>query len=325
MSKSFRSATEIPPMNVLPTGIANLDFATRVGGIPTGTQVEIFGREAVGKSLMTYYMIAEAQRRGHKVAYIDLEGTFEPKWAKYTSKLSLKDLDMADPLPGQEAVATLDEAVKSNEYRLIIFDSLGCMVDDTEKDITKMRVGGTSLLISHMVNNVNPYVRQNNCIVVYINQARESFNSYGVSGSQEEAPGGRAKRHMCSIRIHLRPGEPLNHKGEKIGFRVKAKIIKNKVGTPNQTASWNVWNQPDPVNGVLGIDLIQDIIDTSLNEGIIKRSGAWYSHGLFGEKPLQGTEAVFNFLSSHPEGIVTLKQEVLDLAKEVYSEEVNGQ
>lgn len=312
-------------MNILPTGIANLDFATGVGGIPTGCQVEIFGRESVGKSLLAYYIIAEAQKRGHKCAYIDLEGSFDPSWAKKTAKLSLKDLDIADPLPGKEAVSVLDEAVRSAEYKLIIFDSLGCMVDDTEKDITKMRVGGTSLLISHMVNNINPHIIENDCIVLYINQARESFNSFGLGGAMEEAPGGRAKKHMSSMRLHLKPGEPMLLDREKVGFQVKAKFVKNKKGTPNKTAFWNVWNVPDPKNGVIGIDLVQDVIDTSINQGLIKRSGAWYSHPLFGEKPLQGTDAVTKFLRDDSGAVETLHKEILDLTKDLYEEQFDDE
>jgi len=308
-------------MNILPTGIASLDFASGIGGIPTGSQVEIFGREAVGKSLLAYYILAEAQRRGHKCAYIDLEGTFESKWAKKTSGLSLADLDIATPDPGGEAVITLDEAVRSGEYKVILFDSLGCMVDDSEKDITTSRVGGTSKIITGMVNKINPLIRQSDCIVIYINQARDSFNSYGVGGAQEEAPGGRAKKHMCSMRIHLKPGEPLNYKGEKIGFRVKAKFIKNKKGAPNKVASWNVWNVPDPTNGVLGIDLLQDVIDTARNEGIISQSGSWFTHPTFGDKPLQGTDKVTELLRANPEKIEVIRNDVNNLAKRLYEEE----
>ena len=325
-SKVFR-ASEAPEVEVISTGVASLDFATGVGGIPRGTVVEVFGRESSGKSTLLYYLIAEVQKKGGFAALIDIEGTFDGPWAQKVAGVNLDDLLVVSPNPGTEAVETLARLVTATDdtgkgvFDLVGFDSVGAMLTDKEQEVgSTKQAGGQSGLVTHMVKQIALPARRNKTSVVFLNHVRDVFDSMYA---MEEGPGGHAIKHMAVMRIHLKPSMAKKFTKEavidgesiQVMHRVNAKIKKNKAGAPNRVASWNFWNY-ESEDGIIGIDTQQSFIDTALQQGLIDRKGAWYQHPLFpGEKhQLQGEKAVSEFLKSRPEVLDELKQQLARLA-----------
>lgn len=319
-AKKLHLANQVPEVEVMSTGIASLDFATGIGGFPVGRQVEIFGRESVGKSALTYYIMSQAHKLGHYTGYLNLEGEFHPGWAKQICpdfRLNKCAIDN-DVDPGSDAVKLLGEMVESGDFRIIVFDSLGAMLGDKEQDYKeKKQAGGQSGLIAHMVKLIRIPARENKCTVIYVNQIRDAFDSlYGV----ETTPGGHAPRHMAVIRIHLKPGESyfetIDGQRVRVGFRVNAKLIKNKVGIPNISAGWNFWNQPND-EGIMGVDLNQDLLDMSIAHGVIEQGGGGnYRHPLFPEEKIRGREHIAEYFKEHPEYRTQIHDELIEIAKE---------
>src|SRR5581483_2473680 len=282
-SKIYR-ASEAPKVEVIPTGIASLDYKLGVGGIPRGCVVEIFGRESAGKTSLSYYLVSEVQKRGGTAGFINLEGNFDPSWANRIADVDTARLVVSPANPGMESVQLMGEYVSSNAFDIVVFDSLGAMIGDKEQDFKeKKQAGGQSALITHMAKLVMEPAAINQTTVVFLNQVRDVFSAMYPT---EESPGGHAVKHSAAIRIHLKPGGakadivkmPIDDEKEVVVMRrITAHIKKNKIGAPNKTAAWNFWNYESP-EGILGIDRTQDLIDLSMSTGIIEKSGSWYSH-----------------------------------------------
>lgn len=304
-------------MEVVSTGVAGLDYITGVGGIPRGTIVEIFGRESVGKTSLSYYVMREHQRALSKpdrgVAFVNLEGNFSAGWAKQIAGIELESLIVAAPSPGSEAVEITSKMVNSGGIDLIVFDSIGAMVGDKEiQPGEKKQAGGQSALVTHMIDQVLVPAYQNKCTVVFLNQVRDVFSAMYP---MEESPGGHAAKHAAAMRFHLKPGRDKIEgtvDGEKVQImgRVTCKMKKNKVGAPNRMTAWNFWNYPSP-DGIVGIDTTQDIIDVAMRSNLIKRAGAWYQHEEFPDGKIMGAKGVTEFLRENGEALEQIRRETV--------------
>ncbi len=313
--KIFRGS-ESPVVEVVSTGVAGLDYITGVGGIPRGTIVEIFGRESVGKTSLSYYIMREHQKNltadDRGVAFINLEGNFSASWAKKIAGLDLETLIVATPGPGSEAVEITSKMVNSGGIDLIVFDSIGAMVGDKEiQPGEKKQAGGQSALVTHMIDQVLVPAYANKCTVVFLNQVRDVFSAMYP---MEESPGGHAAKHAAAIRMHLKPGRDkvltvMDGEQTQIMQRVTCKLKKNKVGAPGRTAGWNFWNYPSP-DGIVGIDTTQDTIDMAMITGIIARAGAWFKHESFPDGKLNGGKAVTEFLQQNPQALDEIRRQV---------------
>lgn len=316
------AASDTPPYDVVSTGSYALDFATALGGVPRGYIVEIFGKDSTGKTSLAYYMIAEEQKRGGNVVFINLEGRFSKEWAAKLG-VDLSKLIVANPADGQDAADILYESVNSGAVTLVVFDSVGAMLGKEEID-GKDRVGGQAKLITGMVKRVMGRSWQQRCTVVFLNHARADMNS--MMPGAIESPGGFAVKHGAAIRILLRRGQGYQGvvAGEKkeIGYRVSAVIKKNKAGgSPKRVAQWDFYT--DAVDGhQQGIDHTEEIMSLSMRPGIdvITRQGAYYYHHTFPlnknkEPQIQGREGVIEFLRENPEAVEVLRKQLMEAAR----------
>jgi len=277
--------------DVIPTGSLALDLALGVGGLPRGRVKKIFGGESAGKSTLAIHLMAETQRLGGVAAYIDVEHALDPNYAANCG-LKLADLLIAQPDSAEQALDITEQLVRSGAIDTVVVDSVAALVPqaEVEGDMGDSHVGLQARLMSQALRKLTSTIHRSRTAVVFINQLREKV---GVTyGSPEVTPGGRALKFYSSVRIDLRRSESIKQGSEIIGSRVRARIVKNKVAAPFRVAEFDImFNR--------GISKMGDILDLGVNQGILKKSGAFYSYG---ETRLgQGREAAKEFLAQHPE------------------------
>ena len=294
--------------HAIPTGSLTLDLALGVGGLPRGRVTEIYGAESAGKSTLAVHFMAETQRAGGVAAYIDAEHAFDPAYAGRCG-LNLKDLLIAQPDSGEQALDITEQLVTSGAIDSLVIDSVAALVPQAEIDgeIGDTHVGLQARLMSQALRKLTSSINKSNTAVVFINQLREKVGVY--YGSPEVTPGGRALKFYSSVRIDLRRAESIKQGSEIIGNRVRARVVKNKVAAPFKVAEFDI------MFGT-GISKTGDLIELGVTEGLIKKSGAFYSYQ---ETKLgQGREAAKSFLKDNPivmqeiEGLLRTKQNVTD-------------
>jgi recombination protein RecA len=334
LSKDFGDriykASEAPPVKVIPTGITSLDIATGVGGWPRGTLVEIFGRESSGKTALGLYTMAEVHRMNGFTALVNLEsGITQEGWLNWAVEIAPPWFDPArvvviNPAPGSEALVAFGKLIASGAFDAIVYDSIGAMSTDKEIQAGESKQAyGQSALVTQLIKQAARYAYEKECVPIMLNQIRDDAAGQYIV---EKAPGGHAKDHFATLRVHLKTsnrdwkkikapnGDP-NAADEYPGFRVNARIVKNKVGRPRYPAGWNYWNYPSP-DGVIGIDTFQDTVDVALRRGAFRKAGAWYYHESFPDGKLNGGVAVSAFLRQNPKVYEEVKT---NLIKEAYS------
>ena len=331
-------------MQVVSTGSVSLDFATGIGGIPLGRVVQLFGEEQVGKTSLTYYMIAEHLKRfPDKEAYfLNIEGSFDPTWAmRLRPDVDWSQVKVIHPDPGLESVQIMGEIVKSGDASIVVYDSLGAMLDDAEmkEDDPKPRVGRAATLITFLAQTITVPCDRNKTTAILVNQARDDINSMGFADIH--TPGGRAVKHMVAMTFKMRTAKPyfkvqvpgLDGKPTKfdVGYRTVVKVDKNKAGTTKNIAYYNFYKRPlrflggESVeldeNGIVGIDNGQEILDLALNYGVFEQTGGgYYHHPVFpadsnNNHRLRGRENVQAFLREDAEAKEQIRRELMELKK----------
>ena len=275
----------------IPTGSLALDIALGIGGIPRGRVTEVFGAESAGKSTLAIHIIAETQKLGGIAAYIDVEHALDPTYAANCG-LKLDDLLIAQPDSAEQALDITEQLVRSGAVDAVVVDSVAALVPqaEIEGDMGDTHVGLQARLMSQALRKLTSTIHRSKTAVIFINQLREKI---GVTyGSPEVTPGGRALKFYSSVRIDLRRVESIKQAAEVIGNRVRARVVKNKVAAPFRVAEFDIMFN-------LGISKMGDILEIGVEQGIIKKSGAFYSYG---ETKLgQGRENSKEFLIQHPE------------------------
>ena len=275
----------------IPTGSLALDIALGIGGIPRGRVTEVFGAESAGKSTLAIHIMAETQKLGGIAAYIDVEHALDPTYAANCG-LKLDDLLIAQPDSAEQALDITEQLVRSGAVDAVVVDSVAALVPqaEIEGDMGDTHVGLQARLMSQALRKLTSTIRRSKTAVIFINQLREKI---GVTyGSPEVTPGGRALKFYSSVRIDLRRVESIKQGAEVIGNRVRARVVKNKVAAPFRVAEFDIMFN-------LGISKMGDILEIGVEQGIIKKSGAFYSYG---ETKLgQGRENSKEFLIQHPE------------------------
>ncbi|MCD8006071.1 MAG: recombinase RecA [Oscillospiraceae bacterium] len=286
----------------IPTGSMTLDLALGIGGVPRGRIVEIFGPESSGKTTVALSIVAEAQKLGGEVAFIDVEHALDPTYAAALG-VDIDSMLVSQPDSGEQALEIAEALVRSGAIDVIVLDSVAAMVTKAEIDgeMGDTHVGQLARLMSQAMRKLTSVISKSNCVAIFINQIREKIGV--IYGNPETTPGGRALKFYASVRIDVRKGEAIKNGTEVIGNRTRCKVVKNKVAPPFKEAEF------DMIFGK-GISRIGEVVDVAVELDIIHKAGAWFSYN--GEKIAQGREKTKDYLLSHPD----VMQEVEDRIKE---------
>lgn len=273
------------------TGSLSLDLALGVGGIPKGRIIEIYGPESSGKTTVALHMVAEVQKRGGIAGFIDAEHALDPVYAKNIG-VNIDELYISQPDCGEQAMEITETMVRSGAVDIVIVDSVAALVPKAEidGDMGDSHVGLQARLMSQALRKLTSVINKSNCTVIFINQLREKIGV--MFGNPETTTGGRALKFYASVRLDVRRIETLSQGGEKIGNRVRVKVVKNKVAPPFQEAEFDIMFGK-------GISREGDVLDLAAKQNIIIKSGAWYSYN--GERIGQGRENAKKYLLEHPD------------------------
>ncbi len=285
MRLSDRAGVKVP---VIPTGSLTLDYALGIGGYPRGRVIEIYGQEASGKTTLALMAMAEAQKLGGAVLFIDAEHAFDPNYARLIGvNTEDENLLIAQPDYGEQALEIMDDAVRSAAIDLIVVDSVAALVPKAELDgsMDDSTVGVHARMMSKALRKLTAAISKTNTVAIFINQVREKIGV--MYGNPETTTGGRALKFFSSIRLEVRRGETLKDGGTPVGHKIKVKVVKNKLAPPYREASFDlIYNE--------GIDRVGELFDLAVQLKIIKRSGSWFSFG--GEQLAQGREKSIKLL-----------------------------
>lgn len=275
----------------IPTGSLSLDLALGVGGIPRGRIVEIYGPESSGKTTVALHCIAEAQKHGGEVAFIDVEHALDPVYAKAIG-VDLDSLLVSQPDTGEQAMEICEALVRSGAIDCVVIDSVAAMAPraEIEGDMGDTHVGLQARLMSQALRKLTGVISKSSCCAIFINQLREKVGV--IYGNPEVTPGGRALKFYSSVRMEVRRIETLKSGGDMIGNRTRVKIVKNKVAPPFKEAIFDIMYGE-------GISKTGEILDLAVELNIINKSGAWFSYN--GERLGQGRDNVKIYLKEHPE------------------------
>ena len=277
-------------IDVISSGSIALDVALGIGGYPKGRIIEIFGPESSGKTTFALHAIAEAQKTGGKVAFIDAENSLDPQYAARLG-VDINELLLSQPDNGEQALEITEALVKSGAISVIVIDSVAALVPkaEIEGEMGDAQVGLQARLMSKALRKLAGVINKTNTIAIFINQLREKV---GVSyGNPEVTPGGRALKFYSSIRLDIRRSEQIKQGTDIVGNKVKVKVVKNKMAPPFKTC------EVDIMYGT-GISHEGELIDLGSQADIIQKSGAWYAYN--GEKIGQGKENAKDYLKANP-------------------------
>jgi recombination protein RecA len=286
----------------LSTGALSLDLALGGFGIPRGRVVEMFGPESSGKTTLALHVAASAQRAGGVAAVIDAEHALDPTWVRKCG-VKLEELLVSQPDTGEQALEICEMLVRSNAVDCIVVDSVAALVPkaELEGEMGQHQVGAQARLMSQGLRKLTGVIAKSKCIVIFINQIRDKIGV--IYGSPETTPGGRALKFYSSIRIDIRRVTTIKEGDVSIGNRVRAKVVKNKVAAPFKQAEFDIM-----FDG--GISTEGDLIDLASEQGIIDKSGAWFSYGQV--RIGQGKENAKQFVRDNPDLMTEIRKGVLD-------------
>lgn len=298
---------------VIMTGGKNLNCIKRIdsgsvqlnialgGGYAQGRIVEIYGPESSGKTTLALHFLAEAQKKGMKCAFIDVEHALDPVYAESVG-VNMDELLTAQPDSGEEALNIVEMLVKTGAVGAIVVDSVAALVPrvELEKDIGDPSVGRQAALMSQAMRMLAGPASKAGTTILFTNQIRMKIGV--MFGNPETTSGGNALKFFASQRLDVRRVEVLSQGEEKVGVRTRVKVVKNKVGAPYKEVQFNILFGH-------GIDKDAELLDLAVEAGLIKKSGAWYSIGE--EKIGQGTNNSIDYLRSHPDVAEDLRNKLL--------------
>ena len=277
-------------VEAIPTGSLTLDIALGIGGVPRGRIVEIYGPESSGKTTLALHIVAEAQKRGGEVAFIDAEHALDPVYAQALG-VDIQNLLISQPDTGEQGLEITEALVRSGALDVIVVDSVAALVPraEIEGEMGDAHVGVLARLMRQALRKLAGSISKTNCVVIFINQLREKVGV--MYGNPEVTTGGRALKFYSSVRIDVRRIEGIKNGTELIGNRTRAKVVKNKVAPPFREAEFEIMYGE-------GIVKMAEIIDLAVKLDLIQKSGSWFS---MGETRLgQGRDAVKVYLQENP-------------------------
>ncbi len=279
------------PIEVIPTGSIALDVALGIGGLPRGRVVEIYGPESSGKTTVALHAVASAQKAGGIAAFIDAEHALDPIYAKALG-VDTDGLLVSQPDTGEQALEIADMLVRSGALDILVIDSVAALVPraEIEGEMGDSHVGLQARLMSQALRKMTGALSNTSTTAIFINQLREKIGV--MFGSPETTTGGRALKFYSSIRLDVRRIETLKDGADAIGNRTRVKVVKNKVAPPFKQAEFDI------IYGH-GISREGGLIDMGVDNGIVRKSGAWYTYE--GDQLGQGKENSRAFLRDNPD------------------------
>jgi recombination protein RecA len=279
------------PVDVIPTGSISLDIALGVGGLPRGRVVEIYGPESSGKSTLALHAVAHAQKAGGTAAFIDAEHALDPIYAEAIG-VDLGDLLVSQPDTGEQALEIADTLIRSGAIDVVVIDSVAALVPkaEIEGEMGDSHVGLQARLMSQALRKLTGAISQSRTTAIFINQLREKVGV--MFGSPETTTGGKALKFYASVRLDVRRIETLKDGTEAVGNRTRVKVVKNKVGRPFRQAEFDILYGE-------GISREGGLIDMGVEQGFVRKSGAWYTYE--GDQLGQGKENARKFLKDNPD------------------------
>jgi recombination protein RecA len=271
------------------TGSLGLDIALGVGGLPRGRVVEVYGPEASGKTTLTLQVVAEIQRAGGTAAFVDAEHALDPSYAEKLG-VNVQDLLVSQPDTGEQALEITDMLVRSGAVDVVVIDSVAALTPraEIEGEMGELQVGLHARLMSQALRKLTGNIKRSNTIVIFINQIRMKIGV--MFGNPETTTGGNALKFYSSVRLDIRRIGAIKNGDEVVGNMTRVKVVKNKVAPPFREAEFEIMYGQ-------GISREGEIIDLGSAQGVIEKSGAWYSYK--GERIGQGKDNVRNFLQQN--------------------------
>ncbi len=292
----------IPEISVIPTGSISLDMALGIGGIPRGRIIEIFGPEASGKTTLALHIIAEAQKLGGVAAFIDAEHALD---INYAANLGLKtnELLISQPDTGEQALEITDILVRSGAVDILVIDSVAALVPraEIEGEMGDSHMGLQARLMSQAMRKLTGSISKSKTSVIFINQIRMKIGV--IFGNPETTTGGNALKFYSSVRLDIRRTAALKEGQDVVGSRTKVKVVKNKIAPPFKEVEF------DLIYG-LGISKEGELVDIASDDGILEKSGTWYSYGE--ERIGQGRENAKKFLVENPNLRDEIRNKILE-------------
>ena len=282
------------------TGSVSLDIACGIGGLPKGRIIEIYGPESSGKTTLALHVVAEAQKKGGRAAFIDAEHALDPVYAKALG-VDIDSLLVSQPDTGEDALEICEMLIRSGAISVVVIDSVAALVpkNEIEGDMGDSHVGAQARLMSQALRKITGVANKTGTMVIFINQLREKIGV--MFGNPETTTGGRALKFYASVRLDVRRIESIKQGDAVIGNRTRVKVVKNKVAPPFKMTEFDIMYGQ-------GISKSGDILDCAVDAGLIVKSGAWYSYN--GERIGQGRENVKKYLEDRPSLIASLEESI---------------
>jgi len=290
----------VKDVDVISTGSLTLDIALGIGGLPAGRIVEIYGPESSGKTTLALQAIAECQKKGGTAAFVDAEHALDPVYAEKLG-VNVDDLLVSQPDTGEQALEITDMLVRSGAVDLVVVDSVAALTPkaEIEGEMGDSHVGLQARLMSQALRKLTGNIKRSNTLVIFINQIRMKIGV--MFGNPETTTGGNALKFYASVRMDIRRIGAVKKGDEVVGNQTRVKVVKNKMAPPFKQAEFEIMYGE-------GTSREGEILDLGVAEGIVEKSGAWYSYQ--GERIGQGKENARQFLREHPEMAEEIEQAI---------------
>ena len=305
---------EVIEVDAISSGSLSLDVALGIGGLPKGRIVEIYGPESSGKTTLALHVIAEAQKKNGTCAFIDAEHALDPVYAKKLG-VNTDDMLISQPDNGEQALEIADTLVNSNAIDVLVIDSVAALVPraEIEGDMGDSHMGLHARLMSQALRKLTGSISRSQSLVIFINQIRQKIGV--MFGNPETTTGGNALKFYASVRMDIRRIGAIKDRDEVIGNQTRVKIVKNKLAPPFKTVEFDIMYGE-------GISKTGEILDLASKDGIVEKSGAWYSYN--GDRIGQGRENAKTFLKENPEIASQIEDSIrASSQKEFVAEEEN--